>query len=65
VLDQFLRCLIATTIGIMDDLDELLKGLDNPRASARPSHRTPSAAVNYDELNELMQDLASPVGNIG
>ena len=46
----------------MDDLDELLKGLDNPRASARPSHRTQSASVNYDELNELMQDLASPVG---
>lgn len=47
----------------MDDLDELLRGLDNPRASARQS-RTPSAQVNYDELNELMQDLASPVGKL-
>lgn len=46
----------------MDDLDKLLEGLDNPRASTRPSHRAPSAQVNYDELNELMQDLASPVG---
>eukprot|EP00026_Physarum_polycephalum_P007425 Phypoly_transcript_07485.p1 GENE.Phypoly_transcript_07485~~Phypoly_transcript_07485.p1 ORF type:complete len:486 (+),score=54.91 Phypoly_transcript_07485:161-1618(+) len=45
----------------MDDLDELLKGLDNPRASSRPSHRVPSSAVNYDELTELMQDLASPI----
>jgi len=45
----------------MDDLDELLKGLDNPRQSTRPGHRTASGVVNYDELNELMEDLASPV----
>jgi paxillin len=45
----------------MEDLDDILAVLDNPRASTRPSHRAPSAQVNYDELNELMQDLASPV----
>jgi hypothetical protein len=48
----------------MDDLDELLRGLDNPRASTKPSQRASSTSVNYDELNELMQDLASPVGKI-
>lgn len=46
----------------MDDLDALLAGLDNPRASRMGGKggRTPSAIVDYDELNVLMRDLAAP-----
>jgi len=45
----------------MDDLDELLAGLDNTRTSTRAKPpRTSSSVVDYEELNVLMRDLSAP-----